>query len=265
MPDNENTITPNQPVGDTTTETDNSTEDCECPEQDLSKPNWIVPELGSKGIFSFAEPFNDIIADTQELEVKALRSLKEIYDSEEDPYTNIYQSYNLTEQEFKRDLQWKVPVIVFSDSSNQYFYVPATKLLSLPKITGVKYQEVMLAVNLGYLPLGYDISLLADTLKTDLLATTGITSTVQKIQTSAIQMVSIDEHDKFKKLLESKKTNKSSYRYKYEVLLQKYNDLLAQRKVLHDCIEKHLKIQAGLTDGTFEELEDGTIKVVASY
>lgn len=264
MADNTSETIPNQPTTGEI-EDSNTLEDCDCPEKDLPKPNWITPELGSKGVFTFAEPFNEIISETQELEVKALRSIKEVFDSEEDPYTNIYQSYNLTEQEFKRDLQWKVPIIVFSDSSNQYFYVPATKLLSLPKITGIKYQEVMLAVNLGYLPLGYDVSLLADTLKTDLLATTGITSTVQKIQTSAVQMVSIDEHEKFKKLLKSKKTNKNSYRYKYETLLQKYNDLLAQRKVLHECIEKHLKIQAGITDGKLTELPDGTIKVTASY
>lgn len=252
-----------------TTSTDVTTsQDCECTDTKQSKPNFIIPELGTKGTFTFAAPFDNIIAPTQELEVKALRSLKEVYDSEEDPFTNIYQSLNLTEQEFKRDLDWKVPIIVFSDSSNQYFYVPATKLLSLPKIAGIKYQEVMLAVNLGYLPLSHDISLLIDTLKTDVLATTGITSTVETIKTSAIQMVTDEEHENFLKLLNSKKTNKNSYRYKYEVLLQKYSDLLKQREVLHDCIEKHLRIKAGVgvtTDATLEELPDGTIKVKATY
>lgn len=204
------------------------------------KPSYIIPEIGTRGTFNFSSPYDTVMDSSVEYEVRSIRSLKEVYDSEEDPFGNIYNSVQISEEEFRRDLDWNIPVIVLTNSANQYFYIPATKLLSMPKVTGVKYQEVMLAINLGYLPLTYDTSLAEETLKDDILHVTGITSTVERIKTSAVSIVTEDEHNNYKKLLDSKKQTKNSWRVRYEMLLEKFNEQKKVIDMLHSCIEKHL-------------------------
>lgn len=205
-----------------------------------SKPSYIIPEIGTRGTFKFASPYDDVMDDAVEYEVRSIRSLKEVYDSEEDPFANIYSAVQISEDEFRRDLDWNVPIIVLTNSANQYFYVPATKLLSMPKVSGIKYQEVMLAINLGYLPLTYDTTLAEETLKDDILHTTGITSTVERIKTSAVSIVSEEDHANYKKLLDGKKKTKHSWRVRYEMLLEKFNEQKLVIKTLHECVEKHL-------------------------
>lgn len=198
--------------------------------------NMIIPPIGSRGVFTFEEPFNTTLNNGQEYIVKGIRLLKEIQDSLEDPYTNIYQPVNLTEDDFKKDLQNNVPVIVLSNSGNEYYYIPANKLKSMPQTVGIKYQEVMLAINLGYLPISFDLDLAKETIVTDILATLGIESTVESLKTSAVQLVTDTEDATYKKLLETRKSIKSSYRIRYEELNVLYE---AQKKKLQE-LEKFI-------------------------
>lgn len=205
-----------------------------------TKPVYYVPAVGTKGSFSFQEPFDSILFSSQEYEVKSIRSLKEIYDSEEDPYTNIYAANNISEEDFKTDLDNNIPIIVLANSANQYYYVPATKLASLPKVTGVKYQECMMVINLGYLPLDFNIDTAKDTIINDIKASLGIESTVETIKTSSIQLVEEDKHDEFQKLLNTRKTITESYRTRYMKISEKYTNMKQQLDKLHKCIEAHI-------------------------
>lgn len=233
------------------TDTSVTQEDCGCDDKEgtessdgtkrTKKPTWFIPPLGSIGTFSFKEPFNKLMFDNQEYEVKSLRSIKEVYDSEEDPYTNIYMEVELTENDFQRDLEWNVPIIVFTNTANQYYYVPATYLNSMAKISGIKYQERMMAINLGYLPLDFNIDMLKDIIVEDVKSVLGITSTVELIKTSGVAIVSEEAHSNFNKLLETNKTVKNSYKSRYNTLVNKYNLLQERMKLLHDCIEFHIE------------------------
>lgn len=205
-----------------------------------TKPTYYMPAVGTKGTFSFQEPFDSILFSSQEYEVKSIRSLKELYDSEEDPYTNIYASNNLTEDDFKTDLDNNIPIIVLANSANQYYYVPATKLASLPKSTGIKYQECMMVINLGYLPLEFNIDVAKDTIINDIKASLGIESTVETIKTSAIQLIDEDKHDEYQKLLKTRRTISESYRTRYHKISEKYEATKKQLDSLHKCIELHI-------------------------
>lgn len=203
-----------------------------------TKPIYYTPAVGTKGSFSFQSPFDSILFSNQEYEVKSIRSLKELYDSEEDPYTNIYAANNLTEQDFETDLNNDIPIIVLANDANQYYYVPATKLSSLPKLTGVKYQEVMLAINLGYLPVDTDITSTKMDIESVVSEKIGVKSNMEIIKTSAIQLVDEAKDVEYTKLREAN-MNKDTWRTKYKKLESKYNDALAQLELLHTCIEKH--------------------------
>lgn len=242
-------------MSDTVTTTKETNESCECSSSSTTesdggssisttsdKPDYIIPPIGTKGTFTFLSPFNEVLYNDQEYEVVSIRSLKELYDSEEDPLTYIYEEVGLTSSEFQTDLDWNVPIIVFTTEAGKYLYVPASYLGSLPNITGVRYQQVMLAVNLGYLPVNFDLEIAKDTIKEDILGTLGITSTVEAIKTSAVQMVDEDEDEKYKKLLEGKKTINSSYKIRYLKLVQINNTLRQQIKMMNNCMVNHLSI-----------------------
>lgn len=206
-----------------------------------AKPVYVVPPIGTKGKFTFLEPFNKVMYNNQEYTVKAIRSLQELSDSEEKPFENIYMEHELTEDKFKSDLDNNIPIIVFKNNGGNYFYVPATYLNSMPKNDGVKYQQVMMAINLGYLPLDFDYSVAEDIIKNSIKASLGITSTIETLKTSAVQLVSEDEHNRFKMLLEGNKTEKHGYMFRYNMLLEQNKKLKQRMKLLNDCIILHIE------------------------
>lgn len=254
--DNKNPVTPEagKEGETTTTPTEGGTgsgEYCNCEDKDkvesdsgiltTKKPTYIIPPLGSRGTFEFKKPFDSKLYNTTEYEVKALRSMKEVYDSEEDPFTNIYDANGLTEDEFKTDLDWNVPIVVLTNDANQYFYIPATYIGSMPKITGIKYQEVMMAINLGYLPLDFDTKIASDTIKEDIKTSLGIESTVEILKTSSVEIIPEEKHNEYKKLLAARKTISNSPTIRLKLMQQQYDLMKERLELLHQCIEKHIE------------------------
>lgn len=202
--------------------------------------NYIIPPIGASGKFEFKDPFSSQMKKDQEYKVTAIRSLKEILDSGEDPLEHIYKPVGLSQTDLNKDLEDNVPMVVLSSGSSNYTYIPANKLASLPNIIGVKYQQKMLAINIGYLPLDYNLDLAKETIKETVLEVLGIESTTEAISTSAIKYVEKDEHEKFMKLIDGKKTNNMSYRTKYKILLETHNKVLQKLKELEECAIQHL-------------------------
>lgn len=200
----------------------------------------IIPPINSKGMFTFKAPYNTLLNSNKEYTVKAVRSLKEMADSGERPYENIYKETGLTETDYYNALNSDIPIIVMIDSANNYAYVPADKITSLPLTSGVKYQQTTLAVNLGLLPLSYVLDniqkLLVDTIK----ANTGITTTVVPFVTSAVHLVTKEKDEEFKKQLEASRTNKDNYATKYISLEKEYKKTKTRLKLLEDYIKENL-------------------------
>lgn len=196
----------------------------------------IIPKIGSKGAFRFKDPFKSKLVEIQEYTVRGIRSLKEILDSEENPFEHIYKAYGLTETDMNEDMEKEIPIIVLTNAAGQYFYVPADRIDTQPITTGYKYQEQMLAINLGYLPVGFNLELAKNTIKEDILNVLGITSTVEALYTSGIVFVTDEKHKNYKKLLDSKKKVNSSYRIRYQELDTKYKALQKQYEELEAYI-----------------------------
>lgn len=231
-------------------------EDCNCPDKDDNdgitnerQPDHIIPPLGMRGVFTYKPPFDKPEYKDLEVTVKALRLIKEVIDSEDDPWTNIYQLNKLTEDDYDRDVRWKIPIIVFATDVNNYFYVPATYLGSLPKpLTGMKYQQIILGVDLGYLPVDYNLDLAKNTIKDNLAAVTGISSRVETIQASAIEVITQEEHEKFQKALKERLTDTNSPAVKLKLLQEKFVQLQEQLKVYNNCFHFHVEKQLQLLD-----------------
>lgn len=197
--------------------------------------DYITPPIGSKGKFSFKSPFDTVTKADVEYTVYSIRSLKELIDSGEDPLKYIYQKVSLTADDMNKDLENNIPIVVLSSSTNSYDYIPANRITSLPEITNIRYRQKMIAINVGYLPVDYNMETVKETIIEAVKEMTGIESTVQVIDTSAIKHIAEDKHKTYMKLLEGKKTSNASYRTRYKILDAKYNKLKEHLDKLEKC------------------------------
>jgi len=181
--------------------------------------NNIVPPINSRGCFKFKEPFDQYIDSDKEYTVSSVRSLTELYSSEEEPLDTIYRAVGMTESDYADDVKNKVPIVIFVTDGGEFFYVPANRILSLPQLYGTRYQEFTVAIPLGQLPVSYDYTLLQSTLKDIVYEVIGVQTDVSVIKTSNVILVPDAEHTMFQALLKNKKSVDKSYMTKYRELL----------------------------------------------
>ena len=200
----------------------------------------IVPSIGTSGSFIFLEPFNKEEYNNLELTVESVRSLVELSRSGIDPFTTIYEPYLLTETDFQDDLDNNIPILVLRTLDNNLLYVPADRVSKLPDTTGVRYQERVIAINLGAIPYSMDLETLKEALNETTFSLTGIQVASKDIRSSAIVLVDSVQDETFTRLLEGRKRENKSYRIKYEELLVRFNKLQTQYNELCECIKNNL-------------------------
>lgn len=185
--------------------------------------NYILPTIESEGYFTFMPPFNIPKYEDKKYTVIAVRNVTDMINSNESPYDGVYAPAGLTEKDFLYDIERKVPIVTLMSTEQKYLYIPANRIKSLPTIAGVEYQELILAVNLGPLPVDYDIGIISNIIKDDVYAASGIQSTVEKLKSSNVKLIDELEHKKYKQLLDNKKSVTKSYGIRYKELEKLYN------------------------------------------
>ena len=194
----------------------------------------IIPPIKSKGTFEFKPPFDKKLYKEQEYTVIGVRLLLELSTKGEKPYETIYKPVNISEQEFMDDVNNNVPIIVFSNSGGETFNVPANRIASQPMVNGIRYQEKVLAINLGNLPVTYDLTVLLDVVKDAVYDTIGIKSTCKVLPSSSIVLYNEEEHLTYVKLLENAKSiDKSNQTRLTEAL-----ETIEKQQALLDELEK---------------------------
>jgi hypothetical protein len=113
---------------------------------------YLVPPINIKGKFRVTDELNGIIRSDVEYKVTGVRSIKDIIADGIDVKQLVYLNQGLTEDEYKQDLEDDVPIVTLQSPSNDIYNIPASKIISIPDYTGVKYTERTIAINLGQLP-----------------------------------------------------------------------------------------------------------------
>lgn len=201
---------------------------------------FIVPSVGSKGIFNFKDPYNTEDYRNVELEVTGIRSLGDLTLSNLDPYQTIYAPNQISKEQFLQDLKDNVPIITFQASNGKSAFIPANKVSTYPITNGIKYQERVMAIALGPLPVEMNLDKVKSIIQDDIYAELGIKSNAQEVKSSAVALITKEEHEKFQKLLNGRKKEEKSYKIRYEELLQTYNAMKTQFDALNKCIKVNL-------------------------
>lgn len=174
----------------------------------------IVPPINTKGLFRFSSPFDKIdkIGSNEELTVTGVRSLKEMYDSGEKPKETIYLTQNLTEKDYEADITNEVSIVVFKRTNNDYIYIPANRILSMPDVSGYKYRKMMLVFSLGSIPLDYDTGAAMANAEAAIYDALGIKTTGTELPAGVITLLTADENSAFLKLVKNRTVTTKSYR-----------------------------------------------------
>lgn len=177
----------------------------------------IVPAINTKGEFRFSAPFNTNDYQNKQLKVTAVRSLIEMYNNGDDPLANIYTKHGLTEKEYADDIANSVPIIIFSTGGNNFYYIPANKIIGMPTVSGIKYGKRILAVNLGTLPEELEYEEVVNNVKDVIMDSLGIIPTIKVVDGSEIFYKTPAEHEAFMNTLSTHPKVKvyKSYKQKY--------------------------------------------------
>jgi len=197
---------------------------------------YTVPPINSKGKFVLAAPFDNVLSSLEEYLVTAIRSLDEL--ASDKPYDNIYKPVGLTEEDLARDLENKVPIVVLLSTGNEYLYVPANRILSIPVIVGKQHQEKMLAISLGLLPLDLDLTTLEDDIASVIYDSLGVEAVLREIPTSAKVLLDDATSKQMELLRENKSSVKKSFRTRYQETLTLLNKKDTHIRNLESYIKK---------------------------
>jgi len=177
----------------------------------------IIPPIGATGSFRIAAPFDNLLSPNDEYQVTAVRLLSELIDGGEDPVNTIYVNAGLTLADMKMDIVEEIPVIVFLSTAKKYSYIPARYILTMPNVIGNRYQERVMAISLGSIPVELDLTIVKDSVKNIIFDMLGLNIVVEEVEASAVKLVS-DADDA---LFNTTRTNRITVRESYRTQLVK--------------------------------------------
>ena len=176
----------------------------------------LIPPINARGKFTFKPPFEAKMKEDLVYTVTAIRSIVELYESESDPYKQIYEDNGISKDEYTKDLENQVPIVVFTTTGTDFFYIQATYIASTPVLTGHKYQEVVIGVKLGLLPEEYNFNAALQIINDDIRDSLGVIAEAKAIPASSTVLVDDVDHQKMLKLLANSKNVFKSYKTRYK-------------------------------------------------
>jgi len=197
--------------------------------------SYIIPPINAKGKFTLSSPFNSIINPLEEYTVVGIRSLEELAAS--DPLTIIYKAVGLTDIEYEDDRYNNVPIVVLLSTAEEYIYVPATKVITMPVLTGKQHQEKTLAIPLGLLPDDLDLSLLQIYIHDTIYDVIGVDTNAEVLETSSKVLLDDIESKQLQQLRDNIKIVTKSYRTLYNELVV----ILTKKNNIIKYLENHIK------------------------
>jgi len=157
----------------------------------------LVPVINSSGKFKLATPLDTYLNTDITYKVIANRSIREMVDDGLNVLNDVYLIVNLTEDDYNTDLTNNIIITVLRSDSGDTYYIPSNKFISIPDITGVRYIQKTMAINLGYLPIDLDLDYLLPEVTDLLQSLLGVTPNASIIDTSQITIYTDKEHDLF--------------------------------------------------------------------
>lgn len=166
-----------------------------------------TPSVGLEAYFTFKNPINYYIRNKYNLNSLAVKlkvisviSMRDMIRSDlRDPFTELYDPAQLTEVDYKKDLQDNIPIISFSytdrNGVEKYIRSPLNYIDSISNISNKEYINKLLVVDLNRLPKELDTSIFFADLADFIESRMGINPQIKEVSMGEVELVDPVEHE----------------------------------------------------------------------
>lgn len=152
-----------------------------------------TPRLNATGRYTVAEPFD--LNESLVYKCEALVGFSALELDEVDIYSVYYAPYGIDTERFEEDRVNEPDIVTLMGADGTSVILPASFILTVPTGNSVPYQQVYLAVSLGALPVGFDVSIAKQAITEQVKALTGIDSETREVGYPALDIVSYEQHE----------------------------------------------------------------------
>lgn len=197
----------------------------------------FLPKINSTGTFECAAPFDTVIHNDMLFTVTAIRSLNELITEGMKPFDTIYSFVGLSEVVYKQDLENDVPIIVLQNEATEFVYVPANKIKSIPKSTGVNVVDKVLTVKICGIPQNLDLVPLMTQIGQLTESVIGIKSNIEEHTTSAVRVISYDDAETARIVRNNYANNNDSIFTQLKKKDSQLQDAILEIEKLKECLK----------------------------
>lgn len=201
----------------------------------------ILPPIYSSGIFKLDGKLTSLLSDTTWYTCIAIRKIEEIESLGIDCYNEYYTPIGLDEEDYKRDADFNACIITLKSSNGQLVHFPSTYLKAYPNGSGVLYSVMGIAIELGPLPIDYNLSTVETKLKDTVRNTLGITPRTRLLTLSNTEIITQGTHERLTKARQSNIESSSNLEHLNKQLTKENTNLKERLKQLEQYVVNHIE------------------------
>lgn len=117
-----------------------------------------VPSLNVRGLFNLSAPFASVLIANVPYTCVGVRQIADIVASGIDPFDEYYVPNALAEVDYLAQVAAGVVIVTLQADEQTVVYVPSYYIVGAPEIGGHPYTQMLLAVDIGFVPDSLDLS-----------------------------------------------------------------------------------------------------------
>lgn len=204
--------------------------------------SYLIPPINSSGRFKVNAPFADLIHENVNYTCTAIRTLEDIKASGIDAAGVIYSPVGLGVNDYKDDLKSGVPIVTLKNDAGDSYDIPGDMFASIPKVVGEIFVGKFIAVDIGNLPVGHDVTPITNDIIDVVKGHLGINPKIEVLESTATVMVPDGTLREFKTRVRSAT---SSYGGSIRLQLSKARNVINRLKSDIVKYKEYIKSHAG--------------------
>lgn len=197
----------------------------------------ILPNIGAKGIYELATPFNSKIIANLEYVCTGVETINSMMARGVDVLQDIYIANSVEASVFNTDSGNNRSIITIQPTEGVQIRFPSSFLLGWPNNNMVRYAELILCCSLSVIPDTEDLTTLKQEVADMVLSRTGIRNEVKIFRTSSTYLVSRAQHNAAVEARKNRITENKSTANKLRDALDENQDLKLRLSRLENYIK----------------------------
>jgi len=153
-----------------------------------------MPNVGAKGQFRLDAPLDNLLNPELEYTCTGVRTISDASGNGIDVVEMFYTPLELSQADFVRDVVAGAVLVTLQSGVSEPIVVPSSYFIEMPQVDGVKYQGLMVALDLSILPMDFDIAPLKLRLTETVKETIGVDALSKTIVTTLPLLKTYDDH-----------------------------------------------------------------------